>query len=254
MFLVTCQFSMPIWKQIARVIKGSTMLTVVRLQKITNIADDLLEALTEIVNLKYLSVQNCKLPREQSAIICRNMASCFTKLEKFDISWNDLGGTNGNLIADAIENWGPTTDNPLVWLHLNDCGLEEETVSRLLQVAAKCAQSLERLRLCGNNLSGCVKEIISQPLGFCKLKGLWLHNSSLNQSDIENLPEVLHLPMIEVLDVSDNKLTEEQVAPIIKVANQQWRAMTLQLSGNCLSEDFKHWHRSQSRRSLKLLM
>ena len=254
LFLVSCQFSTPIWKQIADAIRGSETLTVVRIRNTTNIPNDFLKTLTEIENLKYISLQNCELSEEGSAIICSNMARCFTKVEKFDISWNKIGDSNGDLIADAIENWNPTTGNHLAWLYLNDCDLTSETMSRLLKVVAKCAQSLERLRISGNNLSGCVKEIISNPLGFSKLKGLWLHNSSLNEDDIENLPKILHLPQIEVLDVGGNKLKQHQVAPIIKAANQQGRSMTLQLSGNDLSENFKHGQRSQSRRGLKLLM
>ncbi|XP_061493719.1 leucine-rich repeat-containing protein 31 [Rhineura floridana] len=190
------------------------------------------QELKHVSGLKVLNLNMCGL--KQDGFHCFASAlQHLLELRKLDVSCNkEIGGGFGTLAAylAGLHN--------LEILDLHQCCITEEDMTVLTQIIPLLS-SLQELNLSSNKSVGMSSNHLLSRLRFLpKLKSVLLSHCSLRHDSFTSLAEAaLHLPELEVLDISWNKCVGGNLKLILKVLNLGAKIQVLRLSSCSLVDE-----------------
>ncbi|XP_051482919.1 leucine-rich repeat-containing protein 31 isoform X4 [Apus apus] len=196
-----------------------------------------LKALTvhlhHVNQLKVLRLNSCRLTAEDVTSLDTALQH-LPQLRKLDISCNkEIGGGFKDSTAHlaSLKN--------LEVLDLHQCCVTEEDVANLSQVIPLLS-SLQELNLSSNKNIGVSSEPLLGRLRFLpKLKSVAISNCGLGEASLSSLAEAaLHLPELEILDLSWNKCVGGNLKLLLGALKLATKIQVLRLSScNLVAED-----------------
>ena len=157
--------------------------------------------------LQTLYLPNCSIPVDVWSELLWSLSSC-KKLSRLDLSHNIIGET-GHYLSQTIRSWDDHP--PLELLDLSNCSIPEPVWPKLFKYLSSCKQ-LRRLRVEGNNVTGCLSSFLSDPHpGLPSLEYLNLKQTVMNKSDIQHLTHLIQnnkLPCLMGLSLKEKKWTD----------------------------------------------
>ncbi len=255
MIITHSNFPQEVWVEVMQAIRKCNSLNVIDLTGSKNLPKQFLKSCLGIRSISVLSLMKCNLSMQSCKAVCSMLEDRFGQMSRLDLSGNELGDENGRLLVDGIRKSG--SKSKLIWLLLNKCALTSRVTCEIICALARNNNCLELLALGSNELTGCIESLMGEQNGgpVFPLRRLWLGNGQLGSADIESLTRAItygRMATLQVLDISTNNLTEEQVKLLIDGANRKQLKMTIDLRQNILSEAFAYEQMARSKH-LKLI-
>ncbi|XP_050821907.1 leucine-rich repeat-containing protein 31 isoform X3 [Gopherus flavomarginatus] len=183
--------------------------------------------------IKILKFTDCNLTAKDGESLAR-VLNVIHDLEVLDISINRNIGCSMKSIAQELKNVPVLKE-----LNLHMCGLKQDGLQCLAQVIPLLS-SLQELNLSSNKNIGVSSNYLFSRLRFLpKLKSVIVSSCSLGEDSFASLAETaLHLPELEILDLSWNKCVGGNLKLLLEALKLATEIRTLRLSScNLVAED-----------------
>ncbi|XP_066050014.1 leucine-rich repeat-containing protein 31 isoform X2 [Chamaea fasciata] len=193
----------------------------------------LTKKLQEGCKLKCLKITDCNLTAKDGESLAE-ILNVMPNLEILDLSINKNIGCSMKVIAQDLKNVPGLKE-----LNLHMCGLKQDSLQGLAQVIPLLS-SLEELNLSSNKNVGLSSDPLLGRLRFLpKLRSVTISNCGLGEESLSSLAEAaLHLPELEILDLSWNKCVGGNLKLLLGALKLATEIQVLRLSScNLVAED-----------------
>ncbi|XP_053807417.1 leucine-rich repeat-containing protein 31 isoform X2 [Vidua chalybeata] len=193
----------------------------------------LTKKLQEGCKLKCLKITDCNLTAKDGESLAE-LLNVIPNLEVLDISINKNIGCSMKVIAQDLKNVPGLKE-----LNLHMCGLKQDSLQSLAQVIPLLS-NLQELNLSSNKNVGLSSDPLLGRLRFLpKLRSVTVSNCGLGEESLSSLAEAaLHLPELEILDLSWNKCVGGNLKLLLGALKLATEIQVLRLSScNLVAED-----------------
>ncbi|XP_053842810.1 leucine-rich repeat-containing protein 31 isoform X2 [Vidua macroura] len=183
--------------------------------------------------LKCLKITDCNLTAKDGESLAE-LLNVIPNLEVLDISINKNIGCSMKVIAQDLKNVPGLKE-----LNLHMCGLKQDSLQSLAQVIPLLS-NLQELNLSSNKNVGLSSDPLLGRLRFLpKLRSVTVSNCGLGEESLSSLAEAaLHLPELEILDLSWNKCVGGNLKLLLGALKLATEIQVLRLSScNLVAED-----------------
>ncbi|KAN0029145.1 hypothetical protein ACTFIV_011020 [Dictyostelium citrinum] len=199
------------------------------------------ELLSSNCCVRKISIYNCK-DEDQSLLSIGTslIGNQFNLLQVIDLHSNHINQSTFQTFADGIETM---THHSLRYLNLSDCNLSSRSIEILFNSFcknSKISTTLEYLNLSGSKFDDVGSSSFTSWLAKIKhdnaLKFLYLANCNLNLIVIG--AQLRNLPLLRVLDMSNNRLERTEIEELIAFIKNSRALESLAISNCSLNHDY----------------
>ena len=226
-------------------------LKVFNLWSTQDITHDILKTVGNMKALTYFSLDGCNLDSEKCQTLC-NQLKHLSQLEILEMPYNKIS-YHAEFLSNAIKYWG--SSSKLKRLNLVKCQIPSSVTGDLLKTLSQCCPDLYWLGLTGNDLQDNIENLVKSKSNLRRLYISGTHLSSIDISHLSTRIEEQKLLKLELLDISNNNLSEQSLLTLAGSLNKYHKGeMLLNIGGNNLKEEALRKRVLKSRHKVKIVV